>query len=175
MPYRRSYSGKTSRRSTSRSRSIARSGGQYRKAAKQLDGSRFVVMAQRGVQGENITLTIPVPQQGNGPNFVSDPQRFNALTTMLASEMGQQVCNMYDEFRIRSCKVKITPILTNAVMTGNLTMHSAWDRNGSLMRIALRDEGGATVYAQFNEGAHDLRTYSSLQSKHLQQFQNGSI
>lgn len=69
---------------------------------------------------------------------------------------------MYDEFRIRSCKVKITPILTNAVVTGNLTMHSAWDRNGSLMRIALADDGGHLVHATFNEGAHDLRTYSSL-------------
>lgn len=133
-------------------------------------------MAQRGVGGENITLTIPVPPNNAAPpNYVSDPQRFNALTIMLASEMGQQVCNMYDEFRIRSCKVKITPILTNAVVTGNLTMHSAWDRNGSLMRISLADDGGAAVYATFNEGAHDLRTYSSLQSKHLLQFQNGSI
>lgn len=94
---------------------------------------------------------------------------------MLASEMGQQVCNMYDEFRIRSCKVKITPVLGNAVVTGNLTLNTAWDRNGSLHREAFFNDGNMATYAEFNEGAHDLRTYSSLQSKHLLQFQNGSI
>lgn len=128
MPYRRSYSGKkTYRRSASRTRSVARSGGQYRKAAKQLDGSRFVIMAQQGGATAPMGLTIA------GNQSMSPPLHLNALTALIASDMGQQICSMYDEFRIRSCKCKIYPTIANTfTSTGQFQLHTAWDRNGSL-------------------------------------------
>lgn len=112
MPYRRSYSGKkTYRRSASRPRSIARSGGQYRKAAKQLDGSRFIVMAQQGGAANAMGLGI------QAQNYISPPLHCNALSAFISSDMGQQICSMYDEFRIKSCKVKIYPTIANTFTT----------------------------------------------------------
>lgn len=52
------------------------------------------------------------------------------MVAMLESQMGQQLTEMYDEFRIKSFKAKIMLILGTS--TGQFQLHTAFDRNGKL-------------------------------------------
>ena len=55
----------------------------------------------------------------------------SALYNLMQSEMFKQVCDMYDEFRIKSMKVKIMPMQTTNLPSGQLVINTAWDRNGN--------------------------------------------
>lgn len=89
--------------------------------------------------------------------------------------MGNQVCLMYDEFRIKSCRVKIYPVIGNGLTTGLLQIHSAWDRNGSLFIQYHENEADMATYGQFREPDTSIKTYSSLMTKPLLMYQSGSI
>jgi len=55
--------------------------------------------------------------------------RLPALAVLLQNPMFRQLMDMYDEFRIQSFRVKITPAVTLSA-DKNLMLHSAFDRNG---------------------------------------------
>lgn len=107
---------------------------------------------------------------------MSPPLHVNALTALIASDMGQQICSMYDEFRIRSCKCKIYPSIANTfTTTGQFQLHTAWDRNGSLQIFYPTNEDKFETYGRFLEIPADIKTYSSLMTKPLLQYQAGTV
>lgn len=55
--------------------------------------------------------------------------RIPALAVLLQNPMFRQLMDMYDEFRIQSFRVKITPAVTLSA-DKNIMLHSAFDRNG---------------------------------------------
>jgi len=83
---------------------------------------------------------------------------------------------MYDEFRIRSCKCKIYPSIANTfTTTGQFQLHTAWDRNGSVQIFYPTESDGHESYGRFLENTSDIKTYSSLMTKPLLQYQAGTV
>ena len=84
---------------------------------------------------------------------------------------------MYDEFRIKSMKVKIMPMQTTNLPNGQLVINTAWDRNGIYKKTYFSTAG---AIGECNEGIIagglfdiNVPTYSSFQSKPLLQYQSG--
>jgi len=68
--------------------------------------------------------------------------RLPALAVLLQNPMFRQLMDMYDEFRIQSFRVKITPAVTLSA-DKNLMLHSAFDRNGMFkMELGKVEAGG---------------------------------
>lgn len=102
------------------------------------------------------------------------------MTALVSTEMFQQIYRMYDEFRIRSLRVKITPtgnaLSTTAANTCNII--TAFDRNG------LFAYGDVTsLYLEHPNAQRNglsipfptLMSYSSKQSKQLLTYQTSSV
>jgi len=48
---------------------------------------------------------------------------------------------MYDEFRIKSMKVKMSPMQTALLPSGQIAVGTCWDRNGQYMARAWTNAG----------------------------------
>lgn len=103
---------------------------EYAKARKQMDGSRFVIMG-------NLQMEINV----DSGQTVGPVKPVSALYNLMQSEMFKQVCDMYDEFRIKSMKVKIMPMQTTNLPSGQLVVNTAWDRNGMYKKTYFSTAG----------------------------------
>ena len=91
---------------------------------------------------------------------------------LLSSPMFIQLEGMYDEFRIQSLKVKITPN-TFGISGANWMLNTAFDRNGRFcIHRGLNDGGGDDIYI---EEKYNMSSYSSLITKALLQYQSGSM
>lgn len=99
--------------------------------------------------------------------------RIPALAVLLQNPMFRQLMDMYDEFRIQSFRVKITPAVTLSA-DKNLMLHSAFDRNGVFKMHRGKVEAGGQMLS-FSEAPDEINSYSSLVSKQILQFQSGSL
>lgn len=135
---------------------------EYAKAAKQTDGSRFVIVTQNNVEPE-------FPLGGK----VSSTANVPALSALLSSDMFKKLVDMYDEFRIRSLRVKIVPQANqvSSTMAGNVSLETAFDRNGRLA-VPLQAQGPDGDFIYWMEGASPVATYSSYQSRQLLAYTN---
>lgn len=135
---------------------------EYAKAAKQTDGSRFVIVTQNNVEPE-------FPLGGR----VSSTANVPALSALLSSDMFKKLVDMYDEFRIRSLRVKIVPQANqvSSTMAGNVSLETAFDRNGRLA-VPLQAQGPNGDFAYWMEGASPVATYSSYQARQLLAYTN---
>lgn len=84
--------------------------------------------------------------------------------------MFLQLLKMYDEFRIQSFRVKITPnVPTVAAHGGNFMLHTAFDRNGMFqMATGKISAGYASTFWQ--EIPDNINSFSSLVSKQILQY-----
>jgi len=87
--------------------------------------------------------------------------------------MFTQVCTMYDEFRIRSVKIKLAPMQATAVPSGQLSIATCWDRNGKYVARTWTN-AGQFGYKTEQDGPQ-IATYSSFSNKPLLQYQSGVI
>ena len=84
--------------------------------------------------------------------------------------MFLQLLKMYDEFRIQSFRVKITPnVPTVAAHGGNFMLHTAFDRNGMFQM------GTGKISAEYKstfwqEIPDNINSFSSLVSKQILQY-----
>jgi len=53
-----------------------------------------------------------------------------ATSRMIDSEMGGQLLKMYDEFKVKSVRVKITCLNANVTGQSGVMIGTCWDRNG---------------------------------------------
>lgn len=91
---------------------------------------------------------------------------------LLSSPMFKQLEGMYDEFRVQSLKVKITPN-TFGISGANWMLNTAFDRNGRFsIHRGINDGGGDD---SFIEEKYNMSSYSSLITKALLQYQSGSM
>lgn len=142
---------------------------EYARARKQLDGSKFIVVT-------NTEAECLIPGEAASSTVAVCP----AMNCLVRTEMFQQIQRMYDEFRIRSLRVKITAVtgagLGSSANTCN--MITAFDRNGFFM---FTDPSGiyrehyvdpATYIPQVSLGT--LMSYSSKQTKQLLMYQSSA-
>ena len=135
---------------------------EYAKANRQTDGSRFVIVTQDIIK----------------PTFISGetvavPESISAMFSLLGSDMFLKLMNMYDEFRIRSLRVKIIPqalSVANAT-AGNISLETAFDRNGKLAIPVYVLNGDQKFWI---ERSSALDTYSSYQARQLLAYTNVS-
>lgn len=81
--------------------------------------------------------------------------------------MFLQLSKMYDEFRIQSLKVKITPDITQLGAPATWMLHSAFDRNGKFsIPTGIRGEGQEALDT-WDEVGDNINSYSSLVSKQI--------
>lgn len=151
MAYKKSYRNSKKKYASKGKRS------EYAKAAKQMDGSRFVIMTQ---YTDNLTMA-----QGASCGTIIP---CNALYRLTDADMFTQVCAMYDEFRIKSMKVKICPMQTTMLPSGQIQINTAWDRNGQYL-CQYWDQAGNMGY-KLEQTAPQITTYSSYSSKPLLQY-----
>lgn len=134
---------------------------EYAKANRQTDGSRFVIVTQDTIS----------PTFSDGA-VVATPGYVSAMSSLLNSDMFVKLTKMYDEFRIRSLRVKIVPQATQvgAAYAGNIALETAFDRNGRLaMDVGVTD--GAHPHFWLEKPA-PLSSYSSFQSRQLLAYTN---
>lgn len=87
--------------------------------------------------------------------------------------MFTQVCSMYDEFRIRSMKLKVTPMQTSLLPSGQLVLNTCWDRNGRYKQEYWMNDGGRGYKTE--DASPQISSYSSFTSKPLLQYQSGVV
>lgn len=135
---------------------------EYAKANRQTDGSRFVIVTQN-------TIT---PEFAAGAT-VATSGYVSAMTALMHSDMFVKLTKMYDEFRIRSLRVKIVPQASQigAAYAGSMSLETAFDRNGRLA-IPIGVNGGNQLF--WVEHPSPITTYSSYQSRQLVAYSNVS-
>lgn len=90
---------------------------------------------------------------------------------LLTSPMFKQLEGMYDEFRVQSLKVKITPN-TFGIAGSNWMLNTAFDRNG---RFLIHRHSVGIPDDTYMEDSYNMSSYSSLITKALLQYQSGSM
>lgn len=118
----------------------------------------------------------------NGSNFRLGAYVINVWDLLRKSEFYQSYANMYDQIKIDSVKVKLTPVQwsfqgTTANVNQAITIGTAWDRTGisneniKIIGIANADTGVIGTVSDTNgiylDVTSTLWTYSSLVTRNL--------
>lgn len=161
-------------RSNKTLRSIAR--GNQRAADQQRDSTQ-VVLKTTLTRGGGQTYTLINDEDPENDNSWADTGviALNIYDVLLRCEFFQNYSNMYDQVRIDSIKVEVTPSCWTTSRDENpipgytipkaLTLITAWDRTGLDQKQFIQSFDNERIY--YNIIGEDIETYSSAVTKHL--------
>jgi hypothetical protein len=160
------------------------------RAKRRAIGNLIAANAQKDATQVNLSITTKCAVKDtttniNGTNFQSGAFAINVWDLLRRSEFYQSYANMYDQVKIDSIKVKLTPVqwtfnssLTNNHMNSAITIGTAWDRTGLSKEQLIKslsqftstkptlgtEENSDGIYLNIGE---DIWTYSSLITRNL--------
>ena len=179
------FVGRRSFRNGFRGRSMAsRSRGNLRAANQQSDTSDVVInLMTKCKSGVTVFRTTQLNGQAPAGIYYPGTAVLNVYDLLRKSEFFDSYKNMYDQFRITSIKVKVTPVSWKTNDQYNIpeqneanpegqgtydfpqaiTVVTAWDRTG-LDDVQLRQFDGGICYTNIGD---NITTYSSAKSQQL--------